>query len=288
MAMVKNRSAGSRIFDIFNYILLGFIGLVMIFPLVFVILGSLSVTGMVGGFTAFSWDAYKFVFATKALSRSTVNSIIITVCGTAINIFFTSFTAYALSKKFLPGRGILMGMVIFFMLFNPGMIPNFLTVNSLGLLDTWWAVWLPTAISAYNMIIMKNFFQGLPDSIEESAEIDGCNYLQVFLRIVLPISQASFATIILFYAVSHWNSYFTAMLYLNDDKKWPIQVWLRQIIVLSVGGWSDKDTLSEYAKVPQDSVKYAVIVVSTLPIIIVYPFLQKYFAKGALLGSVKG
>lgn len=288
MAMVKNRSAGSRIFDIFNYILLGFIGLVMIFPLVFVILGSLSVTGMVGGFTAFSWDAYKFVFATKALSRSTVNSIIITVCGTAINIFFTSFTAYALSKKFLPGRGILMGMVIFFMLFNPGMIPNFLTVNSLGLLDTWWAVWLPTAISAYNMIIMKNFFQGLPDSIEESAEIDGCNYLQVFLRIVLPISKASFATIILFYAVSHWNSYFTAMLYLNDDKKWPIQVWLRQIIVLSVGGWSDKDTLSEYAKVPQDSVKYAVIVVSTLPIIIVYPFLQKYFAKGALLGSVKG
>ena len=288
MAMVKNRSAGSRIFDIFNYILLGFIGLVMIFPLVFVILGSLSVTGMVGGFTAFSWDAYKFVFATKALSRSTVNSIIITVCGTAINIFFTSFTAYALSKKFLPGRGILMGMVIFFMLFNPGMIPNFLTVNSLGLLDTWWAVWLPTAISAYNMIIMKNFFQGLPDSIEESAEIDGCNYLQVFLRIVLPISKASFATIILFYAVSHWNSYFTAMLYLNDDKKWPIQVWLRQIIVLSVGGWSDKGTLSEYAKVPQDSVKYAVIVVSTLPIIIVYPFLQKYFAKGALLGSVKG
>ncbi|MBQ6240283.1 MAG: carbohydrate ABC transporter permease [Firmicutes bacterium] len=288
MAMVKNRSAGSRIFDIFNYILLGFIGLVMIFPLVFVILGSLSVTGMVGGFTAFSWDAYKFVFATKALSRSTVNSIIITVCGTAINIFFTSFTAYALSKKFLPGRGALMGMVIFFMLFNPGMIPNFLTVNSLGLLDTWWAVWLPTAISAYNMIIMKNFFQGLPDSIEESAEIDGCNYLQVFLRIVLPISKASFATIILFYAVSHWNSYFTAMLYLNDDKKWPIQVWLRQIIVLSVGGWSDKDTLSEYAKVPQDSVKYAVIVVSTLPIIIVYPFLQKYFAKGALLGSVKG
>lgn len=288
MAMVKNRSAGSRIFDIFNYILLGFIGLVMIFPLVFVILGSLSVTGMVGGFTAFSWDAYKFVFATKALSRSTVNSIIITVCGTAINIFFTSFTAYALSKKFLPGRGVLMGMVIFFMLFNPGMIPNFLTVNSLGLLDTWWAVWLPTAISAYNMIIMKNFFQGLPDSIEESAEIDGCNYLQVFLRIVLPISKASFATIILFYAVSHWNSYFTAMLYLNDDKKWPIQVWLRQIIVLSVGGWSDKDTLSEYAKVPQDSVKYAVIVVSTLPIIIVYPFLQKYFAKGALLGSVKG
>ena len=288
MAMVRNRSLGSRGFDVFNYILLGLIGLVMIFPLIFVILGSFSVTGMVGGFTAFSWDAYRFVFATKALSRSTVNSVIITVCGTAINIFFTSFTAYALSKKFLPGRGFLMGVVIFFMLFNPGMIPNFLTVNSLGLLDTWWAVWLPIAISAYNMIIMKNFFQGLPDSIEESAEIDGCNYLQVFLRIVVPISKASFATIILFYAVSHWNSYFTAMLYLNNDKKWPIQVWLRQIIVLSVGGWSDKDTLSEYAKVPQDSVKYAVIVVSTLPIIIVYPFLQKYFAKGALLGSVKG
>ena len=138
------------------------------------------------------------------------------------------------------------------------------------------------------MVIMKNFFQGLPDSIEESAQIDGCNDLQVFLRIVVPISKASFATITLFYAVSHWNSYFNAMMYLNDINDWPIQVWLRQIIVLSVGGFAGSESLSEYAKVPSDAVKYAVICVSTIPIVIVYPFLQKYFAKGALLGSVKG
>ena len=154
--------------------------------------------------------------------------------GTAINMLITSITAYALSKKYLPGRKVMMGVVIVFMLFNPGMIPNYLVVNDLHMLDTYWSLWLPIAISAYNMVIMKNFFQGLPDSIEESAQIDGCNDLQVFLRIVVPISKASFATITLFYAVSHWNSYFNAMMYLNDINDWPIQVWLRQIIVLSV------------------------------------------------------
>ena len=288
MAMVKNKTAGSRIFDVFNYVFLGLIGVVMVFPIAFVVVGSFSATGMIGGFNSFSLDAYKYIFTTNVLARSTVNSVIITVVGTAINMLITSITAYALSKKYLPGRKVMMGMVIVFMLFNPGMIPNYLVVNDLHMLDTYWSLWLPIAISAYNMVIMKNFFQGLPDSIEESAQIDGCNDLQVFLRIVVPISKASFATITLFYAVSHWNSYFNAMMYLNDINDWPIQVWLRQIIVLSVGGFAGSESLSEYAKVPSDAVKYAVICVSTIPIVIVYPFLQKYFAKGALLGSVKG
>ena len=278
MAMVKNKTAGSRVFDVFNYVFLGLIGVVMVFPIAFVIVGSFSATGMIGGFNSFSLDAYKYIFTTNVLARSTVNSVIITVVGTFINMAITSITAYALSKKYLPGRKVMMGVVIVFMLFNPGMIPNYLVVNDLHLLDTYWSLWLPIAISAYNMVIMKNFFQGLPDSIEESAQIDGCNDLQVFLRIVVPISKASFATITLFYAV----------MYLNDINDWPIQVWLRQIIVLSVGGFAGSESLSEYAKVPSDAVKYAVICVSTLPIVIVYPFLQKYFAKGALLGSVKG
>ncbi|HIR34967.1 MAG TPA: carbohydrate ABC transporter permease [Candidatus Faecimorpha stercoravium] len=286
--MVKNKTAGSRIFDVFNYVFLGLIGVVMVFPIAFVVVGSFSATGMIGGFNSFSLDAYKYIFTTNVLARSTVNSVIITVVGTAINMLITSITAYALSKKYLPGRKVMMGVVIVFMLFNPGMIPNYLVVNDLHMLDTYWSLWLPIAISAYNMVIMKNFFQGLPDSIEESAQIDGCNDLQVFLRIVVPISKASFATITLFYAVSHWNSYFNAMMYLNDINDWPIQVWLRQIIVLSVGGFAGSESLSEYAKVPSDAVKYAVICVSTIPIVIVYPFLQKYFAKGALLGSVKG
>ena len=288
MAMVKNKTAGSRIFDVFNYVFLGLIGVVMVFPIAFVVVGSFSATGMIGGFNSFSLDAYKYIFTTNVLARSTVNSVIITVVGTAINMLITSITAYALSKKYLPGRKVMMGVVIVFMLFNPGMIPNYLVVNDLHMLDTYWSLWLPIAISAYNMVIMKNFFQGLPDSIEESAQIDGCNDLQVFLCIVVPISKASFATITLFYAVSHWNSYFNAMMYLNDINDWPIQVWLRQIIVLSVGGFAGSESLSEYAKVPSDAVKYAVICVSTIPIVIVYPFLQKYFAKGALLGSVKG
>jgi putative aldouronate transport system permease protein len=174
------------------------------------------------------------------------------------------------------------------MLFHPGIIPNYLVVSRLKLTDKFWSLWLPGAISAYNLIIMKNFFQQLPESIEESARIDGCNDLMVFLLIVLPISQAVLATITLFYAVAHWNSYFSAMMYINTVDKWPIQVWLRQIIVLSVGGFAGSESLSEYAKVPSDAVKYAVIVISTIPIIIFYPFLQKYFAKGVLLGSVKG
>ncbi|MCI9456787.1 MAG: carbohydrate ABC transporter permease [Oscillospiraceae bacterium] len=288
MSIIKNQTVGSRIFDVFNYTIMGLIAVVMVFPLFFVVIGSFSISGMIGGFNAFSLDAYKYIFTTNSLARSTINSVFITVVGTFINIVMTSITAYALSKKYLAGRNVMMTIIVIFMLFNPGMIPNYLVVSKLHMTNSFLSLWLPGAISAYNMIIMKNFFQGLPDSIEESAKIDGCHDLQVFLKIVLPISKASLATITLFYAVGHWNSYFNAMMYINDIDKWPIQVWLRQIIVLSVGGFAGNESLAEFAKVPSDAVKYAVICVSTLPIIVVYPFLQKYFAKGVLLGSVKG
>ena len=288
MSIIKNQTVGSRIFDVFNYTIMGLIAVVMVFPLFFVVIGSFSISGMIGGFNAFSLDAYKYIFTTNSLARSTINSVFITVVGTFINIVMTSITAYALSKKYLAGRNVMMTIIVIFMLFNPGMIPNYLVVSKLHMTNSFLSLWLPGAISAYNMILMKNFFQGLPDSIEESAKIDGCHDLQVFLKIVLPISKASLATITLFYAVGHWNSYFNAMMYINDIDKWPIQVWLRQIIVLSVGGFAGNESLAEFAKVPSDAVKYAVICVSTLPIIVVYPFLQKYFAKGVLLGSVKG
>ncbi len=288
MSIIKNQTVGSRIFDVFNYTIMGLIAVVMVFPLFFVVIGSFSISGMIGGFNAFSLDAYKYIFTTNSLARSTINSVFITVVGTFINIVMTSITAFALSKKYLAGRNVMMTIIVIFMLFNPGMIPNYLVVSKLHMTNSFLSLWLPGAISAYNMIIMKNFFQGLPDSIEESAKIDGCHDLQVFLKIVLPISKASLATITLFYAVGHWNSYFNAMMYINDIDKSPLQVWLRQIIVLSVGGFAGNESLAEFAKVPSDAVKYAVICVSTLPIIVVYPFLQKYFAKGVLLGSVKG
>ena len=203
MSIIKNQTLGSRIFDVFNHIFLGIVGIAMIFPLIYVVVGSFSVSGMIGGFNAFSLDAYRYILTTNSLAKSTLNSVFITIVGTTSNICMTSITAYALSKKYLKGRNVLMTIVVIFMLFNPGMIPNYLVVSKLHMTNSFWSLWLPGAISAYNMIIMKNFFQGLPDSIEESAKIDGCQDLQVFLKIVLPMSKASLATITLFYAVGH-------------------------------------------------------------------------------------
>lgn len=287
MAGIKKKS-GEKIFEALNYILMGIFGLIMLGPLVYVVLGSFSSSGMLGGFKSFSLDAYRFILTTDQLVKSTLNSVLITLVGTFFNMLFTTLTAYVLSKKFLIGRSFMMKLVVFFMLFSPGLIPNFIVVDKMHMMNTYWALWIPGAISAYNMIVMKNFFQSIPDSVEESSKIDGCNDLQVFIRIVLPLSKASLATIGLFYAVAHWNNYFNSLVYIRDEAKWPIQVWLRQIVVLSVGGFSQYDNLSEFAKVPSDAVKYAVIVVSTIPILLVYPFLQKYFTKGVMLGSVKG
>ncbi len=172
MSIIKNQTVGSRIFDVFNYTIMGLIAVVMVFPLFFVVIGSFSISGMIGGFNAFSLDAYKYIFTTNSLARSTINSVFITVVGTFINIVMTSITAYALSKKYLAGRNVMMTIIVIFMLFNPGMIPNYLVVSKLHMTNSFLSLWLPGAISAYNMIIMKNFFQGLPDSIEESAKID--------------------------------------------------------------------------------------------------------------------
>jgi putative aldouronate transport system permease protein len=210
----------------------------------------------------------------------------VTIVGTVLSMILTSFMAYALSRKYLHGRGIFNFIVVFTMLFSGGMIPSFILVQSLGLIDSLWALILPSAISAYNMIIMRNFFQGIPDSLEESAKMDGCSDWGVFFRIILPLSLPSIATISLFYAVSYWNTYQSAILYINDSAKWPIQVLLRQIVIVSSG--MNADAASVDVVPPAQSVKMAVIVVATLPMLIAYPFVQKYFVKGAMVGSVKG
>jgi putative aldouronate transport system permease protein len=287
----RNQTRAGKTFDVLNHVLLGLFAFIMVVPLIYCVVGSFSLTGMAyGKFTAFSMEAYQMIFRSGKTLTSLGNSFLITVVGTLINIAMTSTAAYALSKKDLPGRKWLMRVVVFFMLFSAGLIPDFIVIaNQLHLKNTFWAVWLPVAISSYNLIVMKNFFQNIPESIEESGRIDGCNELQSFIRIVLPMSKASLATFSLFYAVSHWNNYLRAMIYLDKSEMWPITVWLRQIIILSLGGMGN-DNLSEqdviWASV--DAVKYATIVVSTVPIICVYPFLQKHFAKGVLLGSVKG
>ena len=194
--------------------------------------------------------------------------------------------AYALSKQHFKGRRVVNFLVLFTMLFAGGMIPTFIVVKNLGMIDSLWSLIIPVAINAFNFVIMRSFFQGFPDSLEEAARIDGCSELGVFWRIVLPLSMASIATIGLFYAVFYWNTYQSAILYLNSSEKWPIQVLLRQIVIVASGLNASESSVDIVP--PAQSVRMAVIFVATLPMLIVYPFVQRYFVKGALVGSVKG
>ncbi|HCE11743.1 MAG TPA: ABC transporter permease [Enterococcus sp.] len=234
----------------------------------------------------FTLNAYRYILSTPTIFQSIGVSLIVTITGTFLSMVLTAFMAYALSRKYLHGRGIFNFIVVFTMLFSGGMIPTFILVQSLGLIDSIWSLILPSAVSAYNMIIMRNFFQGIPDSLEESAKMDGCSDWGVFFRIILPLSLPSIATISLFYAVSYWNTYQSAILYINDSAKWPIQVLLRQIVIVSSG--MNADATSVDVVPPAQSVKMAVIMVATMPMLIAYPFVQKYFVKGAMVGSVKG
>nr|WP_235550463.1 carbohydrate ABC transporter permease [Paenibacillus sp. Soil750] len=292
--MYVGRNLGSRLFDMANYAFLLLLGLLTVVPFLYMVLGSFAAPeeyakqGIVLIPTQFSLSAYTYIFSTDTIMRSLLNTVIITIAGTFINIVFTSLMAYPLSRKELLGRRPVMLLIIFSMLFSGGMIPTFLIVKALGLTNTLWSLLLPGAISAFNLIILKNFFQQMPEGLEESAKIDGCNDMMILFRIILPLSMPAIATFSLFYAVGHWNSFFSAILYINDTTKWPIQVLLRQVVIMSEGGIGDSSQVNEAVALPPQSLKMAVITVSTLPILIVYPFLQKHFAKGVLLGSVKG
>lgn len=212
----------------------------------------------------------------------------VTFFGTLFSMLLTCLMAYGLSRKDLDGRNFIMFMVLFTMLFSGGMIPTFLVVKEMGLIDSYAALIVPSAINAFNLIIMRNFFQNLPEGLEESAKIDGAGDWGILFRIVIPLSMPAIATISLFYAVTYWNTYMQAILYLNDAAKWPVQVILRQIVILASGLAADTSGMEDIVRPPEQTVKMAVIVVATLPILCVYPFLQKHFAKGALLGSIKG
>lgn len=294
--MVQDRSLGNKIFDAVNVTVLGLFALVTIIPFIYIVAGSFATQEelMQRGFilfpTQFSLSAYEFIFSTSTLMRSMGVTIFITVAGTLINIVLTCLMAYPLARRDLDFRKPIQFMVIFTMLFSGGMIPTFLVVRELGMIDTYWSLLLPGAISAFNLIVMRSFFQQLPEGLEESAKIDGASDPGILMRIVVPLSLPAIATFSLFYAVGHWNTFFSAVLYINKAEMWPIQVLLRQIVILSEGGGLGDSTSfdASYVTPPEQSVKMAVIVVSTIPILIVYPFLQKHFAKGVLLGSVKG
>ncbi|MDF2961887.1 MAG: YtcP3 [Paenibacillus sp.] len=287
----QQRSWGNRLFDWTNITILLVVSAVMLIPFLYILLISFATEQEVlaKSFlvfpTKFSLDGYRYIFSTPILLRSLAVTIGITVAGTLVNLLLTVLMAYPLARKDLYGRRPIMLMVIFTMLFNAGIVPTFLMVKALHLTNTYWALVIPGAISAFNMIIIKNFFQQLPDGLEESAKIDGCNDLGILFRIVIPLSLPAIATFSLFYAVTHWNTFLSAILYINDSKKWPIQVLLRQIVILSEKGLSD---MNEAPPPPSKIINMAVIVFSTVPILSFYPFLQKHFAKGVLLGSIKG
>lgn len=283
---------GDRIVNISNLILLGLITIFTFFPLYYVIVVSFTdpTEYMKKSFVLFpekwSLESYKFLFATGAVSRSLGVSVYLTVVGTACSLIVTAALAYTLSRKRLRGRQTILLLILITILFSPGIIPNYMLVRELKLINSLWSLILPALASGWNVILMKNFFDSIPAELEESASMDGCNDLSIFVRIILPLSLPSLAAFGLFYAVGYWNQFFNALIYINDASKWPLQVLLQNILLNANNSELRADATT--VAPPTETLKMAAVVVATVPILLVYPFLQKHFAKGAMVGSVKG
>lgn len=289
-----HRSWSDRLIDRINIVLLGIIGLVMLLPFLYIFSVSFSSMKEYISSDLLLWpkewvlDAYQYIFSSSSFIRSLGVTVFVTVTGTAFNLLFTSAMAYGLTRR-LVGQSFILFLVLFTILFSAGMIPSYLIVKETGLLDSLWALIIPAAIAPFNLIVMRQFFLNIPEELNEAAFIDGANELQTFARLILPLSKPALATFCLFYAVGHWNNYFAGILYLNDPTKWPIQVVLRQIVVLNdpVNSLGAVEMLMENPP-PPETIQMAAILVATVPILIVYPFLQKHFAKGVMIGSIKG
>ncbi|MFE6797675.1 carbohydrate ABC transporter permease [Paenibacillus chitinolyticus] len=281
-------SLGSRVFDTLNIILMLLLVVVMIYPMVYVFSASISNNALVASGEVLLFPkqvtlvAYERLVTNPDLWISYWNTIRYTVLHVALTLIVTAAMAYPLSKKWLPGRRIILLLAAFTLLFSGGMIPTFMVVQKLGMLDTIWAIVLPSLISTWYLFIMRTFFEALPEELEDAATIDGCSSFQVLLRIVLPLSMPVMATIGLFTAVNQWNAFFDALIYLNDRSMYPLQIMLRNILIAgtSVQGEGDLNHL--------ETLKYAMIMIATLPILCVYPFIQKYFVQGSMIGGIKG
>ncbi|MEJ3750362.1 carbohydrate ABC transporter permease [Actinomycetes bacterium KLBMP 9797] len=285
-------SLSSRIFDVVNVLILLSLTAITLLPLLYVFAGSFASEGEIDARPFFLWpenfvtNAYDYMFAGDTFFRALLTTIGVTLVGTFVQVGLTLTMAYPLSKRHLPGRVFFINLVLFTLVFTGGMIPTYLVVRELGLLDSYWALILPLAINPFYLLIVKSFFQELPEALEEAARIDGCNEFGVFWRIVLPLSKPVIATFSLFYAVAIWNDYMSPLLYINDENKWTLQVLVRQLTAPNADSANMLGTQSD-AFFPEQGVKFAVIVLATVPILLVYPFLQKHFAKGVLIGSVK-
>jgi len=280
----------------FNYAFMTLFMLATLYPMLYVAFASVSRPEMIAGHTGFllrplgfTLGAYNMVFQNPMLVRSYMNTILYVTVGTSINLFMTTLGAYVLSRKDFMLRVPVMMFIVFTMFFSGGLIPTYLIVLALGLNNTMWALLLPTAISSFNLILMRTYFSSIPETFEEAARIDGANDLLILVKVILPLSMPIVAVMVLFYGVGHWNSWFSAMIYLRTRELFPLQLILREILILAdtrdmmtnIDPGLDREPISEI-------IKYATIMVATIPILCVYPFLQKYFVKGVMIGGIKG
>ena len=285
-----------RLFYTIVHIVMAFMLIITLYPIIYVISSSFSSPQAVSTGQVRLWPVdlsvrgYKEVFNYQVVWIGYGNTLFYTLVGTLINVVMTLFAAFALSKRTLPGRRFFTFLFTFTMLFSGGLIPTYLVMRTLGLINTRWIMILPGAISVYNMIVTRTFIANIPQELSEASQIDGCSDFRYFVSILLPLSKAVIAVIALYYAVGHWNAYFNALIYLNNRDLFPLQVFLRDILVLNaIDASSILDPEEAQAlEGMRDLLKYAMIVVSTVPIMCVYPFLQKFFAKGVMVGSVKG
>ncbi|MEC0271373.1 carbohydrate ABC transporter permease [Paenibacillus anseongense] len=283
-----------RMFRVSNIVLLTLLGLVCLFPFYYVLVVSFATPAEYrqGGLLLWphEWTlvSYRYILATPSFIRAAGISLFLAVVGTAVSLVVTSTLAYGLSRKRLKGRKMMLLLILITTLFNPGIIPGYLVVKELGMINSLSSLILPVLTSGWYVLLMKGFFDSIPASLEESARIDGCNDVSVWFRIILPLSLSSLAAFGLFYAVAYWNTFFSAVLFINDAEKWPLQIFLQNLLIDSSTALGVDSLVNlDMQNIPAETKKMAAIVLSTLPILIVYPFLQKHFAKGTMVGSVK-
>lgn len=296
-SIFSRQSTGDRVFEIVNTALLALILLVILYPLWFVVIASVSDPAKVVAGDVLLWpagvsfEAYRMVFRDSMIMTGYRNTLYYTLLGTAINLVMTVLAAYPLSRKDWVGRGFFMAVVMFTMFFSGGTIPTYLLMNDLGLINTTWAIVLPGAVSVYNAIVMRTFFiNSIPLELQEAAQVDGCSNTRLLLRIVLPLSKPILAVMVLFYGVAHWNAFFGALIYITESDRYPLQLVLRSILIQNTASQDmlgEVDTLGNRVMLAE-TIKYALIIVSTLPMMVLYPFLQRFFEKGVMVGSVKG
>lgn len=295
LKVIIQESASRKVFNVFNLLFMFFISVITLYPMLYVIFASFSVPsdflmheGLLLRPLGFTTATYEMVFKNPMILRGYMNTIFIVVVGVAVNIFATSIGAYFLSRKNVMLKKIIMFFIAFSMYFSGGLIPFYFTVRELGLDNSLWALIIPGAIGTSNMIVMRTAFMAIPDSLSESAEIDGANHFSILFRVVIPLSLPTMAVMVLYYGVGHWNSWFNALIFLRKREMFPLQLILREILItnttmdMSIGiDAGDQELIG-------DLIKYAVIVVATVPILCLYPFLQKYFIKGVMIGALKG